>query len=181
MTRKTSRKKELALVWSIHSLREGENTFHLTFDQEDIGMQNGKVQNPIECSIVLNRNDSVVTFSGTINFSLDLECARCFKHFNLKKTETAKAYYLSKESFLNGAKDNLSSKDVMTEYYEHECIDIGPVLYDTINLTIPIKSLCDKSCKGLCSECGENLNKKQCRCRKEKTDPRWEPLNKLIR
>jgi uncharacterized protein len=42
-----------------------------------------------------------------------------------------------------------------------------------------MKALCDDDCAGLCSKCGQNLNKGKCECPAEDTDPRWAKLTEL--
>ena len=41
-------------------------------------------------------------------------------------------------------------------------IDFSPVVWEYMTLEIPISALCKPDCKGLCMECGENLNEKIC-------------------
>ena len=57
--------------------------------------------------------------------------------------------------------------------------DLSDDIRQNIMLNLPMKLLCDKSCKGLCSNCGSNLNEKQCDCKNSTDDPRWEALKKL--
>ena len=38
---------------------------------------------------------------------------------------------------------------------------------------------CRDDCRGLCHQCGQNLNDGQCQCVESKMDPRWESLAKL--
>jgi len=41
-------------------------------------------------------------------------------------------------------------------------IDFTPVLREYALLEVPIKALCKPDCKGLCIECGQDLNVKDC-------------------
>ena len=41
-----------------------------------------------------------------------------------------------------------------------------------------IKNLCKKNCKGICPQCGVNLNNKECACSEKFSDERWKPLYK---
>ena len=45
---------------------------------------------------------------------------------------------------------------------ENGKIDLEPLIYDEMVVAIPINPLCSKACKGLCPECGENLNEGIC-------------------
>lgn len=41
-------------------------------------------------------------------------------------------------------------------------IDLEPLIREYLTLEIPIQPLCKPDCKGLCVECGENLNVRMC-------------------
>ena len=43
-------------------------------------------------------------------------------------------------------------------------IDLNPDIREEIMLDYPIKPLCKTDCKGLCPECGKNLNEGGCPC-----------------
>ncbi len=60
-------------------------------------------------------------------------------------------------------------------------IDIDPVLSEMIILNHPVKMLCSEDCKGICPNCGADLNHEACRCGSVPMDPRWEELRKLIK
>ncbi len=60
-------------------------------------------------------------------------------------------------------------------------IDMDPILSEMIVLNHPVKTLCKEDCKGICPNCGADLNHEACRCNLEKFDPRWEELRKLIK
>lgn len=173
--------KKNVLEWSVHSLTEGDNKFHLSLKPEDIGIDTITRNKMIESDINLKRNGSEILLEGEVKFSLDLDCSRCFKQFTLNKNEKIYAYFIKRKPSVNAENKDLSEKNVKAEYYENDTINISPVLSDTINLSLPIKPLCRNDCKGLCPFCGVDLNNNQCNCKKEKMDPRWEPLKKLMK
>jgi uncharacterized protein len=39
-----------------------------------------------------------------------------------------------------------------------------------------MKPLCSEACKGLCPQCGTNLNRGSCECQNKWHDPRFEKL-----
>jgi len=43
-------------------------------------------------------------------------------------------------------------------------VDLGEEVRQEVILNLPTKILCDKECKGLCPNCGGNLNNEKCRC-----------------
>ena len=172
--------KNSKLEINIHSLAEGSNEIEFQVQPKEVDIENCIAGNNIECSIVLNKNKSEVSFEGKISFTLEIECSRCFKPFTLDKNNILSAYFVKKESKKKAETEHLSTKDVLTEYYDNDLINIAPILHDAIALSIPMKPLCSSNCKGLCPLCGVNLNIEKCSCKNEKTDPRWDPLKKLL-
>lgn len=64
---------------------------------------------------------------------------------------------------------------------ENGCLDLEEILVDEILIEIPSLSLCDEDCKGLCQDCGCNLNEDICTCSKKTVDPRWQKLQDLLK
>ncbi len=44
-------------------------------------------------------------------------------------------------------------------------IDLGEEVRQEVVLNFPANILCDKECRGLCPNCGKNLNNETCKCR----------------
>jgi uncharacterized protein len=54
------------------------------------------------------------------------------------------------------------------------------MLREQFQLVLPMKPLCAQSCRGLCPECGANLNRTECDCQPRWEDPRLAPLKGLL-
>lgn len=59
-------------------------------------------------------------------------------------------------------------------------LDLTEVLRQCVITDTPMKPLCQPECRGLCRECGANLNRETCRCSAEHGDPRWKSLTALL-
>lgn len=58
-------------------------------------------------------------------------------------------------------------------------LDLDDFIYQEIQLFLPQKMLCKDDCKGICQQCGKNLNEGSCDCKKE-VDPRMAALLQLL-
>lgn len=113
--------------------------------------------------------DLILTnFVGTANFSrtpqglylqadfqgsLVLECVRCLDSTDHQlKIEFGELY----------AFDDRSMSESGLLVPESGYIDLEPIFREYAILEIPISPLCKENCKGLCRECGQNLNEKDC-------------------
>ena len=58
-------------------------------------------------------------------------------------------------------------------------LDLRDALREELLLAVPQFVECRPDCRGLCPECGANLNAGPCGCRPIR-DPRWGPLGDLL-
>jgi uncharacterized protein len=59
--------------------------------------------------------------------------------------------------------------------YIDEQIDLEPVLREQIILALPYAPLCREDCKGLCAQCGKDLNEGPCSCPADVETPEVKP------
>ncbi len=64
-------------------------------------------------------------------------------------------------------------------YYEGESLELAEVVREQILLWLPMRWICQEDCRGICSQCGANLNLEDCGCREELADDRWEALRSM--
>ena len=62
-----------------------------------------------------------------------------------------------------------------------ELIDVTELLRDVLLAGQPMKNLCKADCKGLCPECGANLNESECECDRFIVDPRLATLKNFYK
>ncbi len=89
------------------------------------------------------------------NFSAEtsLECVRCLNNFDYNlKWNLTELYAFNKKS--------VSESDLILPDDAH--IDLQPLIREYALLEVPIKPICKPTCKGLCAECGEDLNLTDC-------------------
>ena len=85
-----------------------------------------------------------VTFHGMMTSRIEQVCARC-----LEKIES----------------DVAAPFDLSYDVQGRETVDTTDDLRDILILGHPERFLCQPSCKGICPQCGGNLNRIQCNCR----------------
>ena len=59
-------------------------------------------------------------------------------------------------------------------------VDLSELVRQLLVLHTPVRSVCRPDCRGLCPECGADLNETTCDCGREEIDPRLAPLRKLL-
>ena len=78
----------------------------------------------------------------------------------------------------HGAGGGALDPDEDTYPIEGDHLDLQPLVRDALLLELPLAPLCREDCRGLCPECGADLNAAPCECRPA-GDPRWGPLDVL--
>lgn len=128
----------------------------------------------------LHNLDGVVTIGRTPqglvvqgNFKADtvLECVRCLNDFTHPvEFEFTELYAFNKKS--------ISESELMLPEDAH--IDLAPLLREYALLELPINPLHDPNCKGLCIECGQDLNIKDCGHDQDQDTSPFADLKKLL-
>lgn len=108
-----------------------------------------------------------ILITGAVSGTYRLECRRCLQ-------EVTESFSVPvEELFLSGP------PDVDAYRVDGEFIDLEPMVRDAVVLGMPLNPLCRPDCRGLCPQCGQNLNEADCGHRPERIDVRWEPLRRL--
>lgn len=123
-------------------LTETRQPRELDLDTEDI-----KFTEPLGLSARITKTGNFISVDLKIDAAAHLNCSRCLEEFTAP---------LSKEINLNLPIEN------------RDIVDITDNVREEIILGYPLKSLCRPDCRGLCPNCGENLNNGKCSCKQEK-------------
>lgn len=115
----------------------------------------------------------VVTLSYSIASAIHLRCDRCLAVFPYSLNITEKRVLVRE---MQNAEEN--SEDY-TEVAD-DVLDVSELAREAILLSLPSKILCKEDCKGLCPQCGVNLNERTCNCCAKKADPRLQILSELL-
>jgi uncharacterized protein len=117
-----------------------------------------------------------IRLRGRLSTGLELQCARCLEPVPQQVKRDFELLY--RPLGADAGKDELSVTDAEAEigYYQGEGVLLEDVLREQVLLALPLKVTCRGDCKGLCPQCGKNLNQEQCSCSHEVEDPRWAAL-----
>ncbi len=69
--------------------------------------------------------------------------------------------------------------DMTSEYLHDDRVDTDRWASDATVLAMPFQILCREDCRGLCVQCGTNLNEGPCACAAPAPDDRWAKLRDL--
>jgi uncharacterized protein len=159
-------------ISDIISGKDRSKNFNYTFEMPQFDFE-GDIIKPIgSCDVigVISSDSDMLILSAKIKANLEMICSRCLDTF---------IYPIDidiEERFTT----NRSTEDDEAIVVMDDVLDITEIVETSIISTLPIKRVCKDDCKGLCQECGCNLNYNTCSCHKEDVDIRFEALKGLF-
>jgi uncharacterized protein len=132
---------------------------------------------PAAVRIEYYRAGQELFFHGHITGSVVGQCARCLEAYDFVLDKDFSVVMVPKRQVK--AEAQLEEEDLDLSFYEGEEIDLSPLVQEQIILALPTRPLCRESCKGLCPQCGANLNLQTCTCTTTVDDPRLAVLRNL--
>jgi uncharacterized protein len=136
----------------------------------------------VKGNLTVNKNNGTLWISGKLSYRVELDCSRCLKSFAYKDGTDINLFYRpqnSNDKHPGGRETELKADELDVVTYKGQEIDLWPEISEALELSLPVKPLCKKSCKGICSGCGKDLGLGKCSCPSKEIDPRWEKLLKL--
>jgi len=172
------------MIIDIRELRErGEPlTVEADFDESRLKISSliASLTKPAHARLRVSASGERVRVGGQMQAELQVTCSRCLKQSPFKVDKKVDLEYwpdpvVEKE----GEEIALSYDELSIGFYRDEVLDLSGVISEQIVLDIPMKPVCEEACKGLCPQCGVNLNEATCDCKFETVDPRLAALKDL--
>lgn len=119
-----------------------------------------------------------IRLGGKIQTTLEMPCARCLEPVVQDVKREFELLY--RPLGIDAGREELSVTGAEAEigYYSGEGLLLEDVLREQVLLAVPLKVICRQDCKGLCPQCGKNMNADSCSC-EEAEDERWSALKDL--
>lgn len=107
--------------------------------------------------------------NGSIESNLIFDCNRC----------NEPADYKLKANFFKDIEIDIIDDDeeIFMDGYN---LFLEKLALNELYLNFPMKVLCQENCKGICKNCGTNLNLHNCNCENDDVDPRLAGLKDLF-
>jgi uncharacterized protein len=151
--------------------KNDELTFELSFDENHLDRDDYRLnlKSPLKIKGKAVNNSDIVEVTGVFSVLVEVQCTRCLEVF---------------EHFFNVDFEETFSKSLENEEF-YQIIEgdliFDEMVMDNLILSMPVRLLCNEECKGLCHNCGVNLNKVDCDCEKETVNPKFAALKELFK
>jgi uncharacterized protein len=142
----------------------------IPFELDKAKLDDLELQN-LQGSVDIGRTPQGLVVQGEFSSNTNLECVRCLREFTYPLNwEITELYAFSKKS--------VSESGLLLPDDAH--IDLAPLLREYALLEIPISPLHKPDCKGLCPECGQDLNIRDCGHRPQEDESPFAKLKDLL-
>ncbi len=165
---------------TIYKLDLNENLIINTFDGALEIERDIKLEKPVNITGSIYATEDGEYLSANLTYEYVENCARCLTEFS-QKIETVLSAKIIEKSNQQIKKEEDDDEETIIYYDSKDSqLQIEDIVSTSILLSLPMKSVCDEECKGLCVKCGVNLNVEQCNCTTQDIDPRLEKLKNLF-
>jgi len=149
-----------------------------SFDPQD---PDYRVAAPVRLTMDVDKaGGDAFAVKGHVATTLELSCSRCLDQFEVPVDAAFELRYVSQSANTGEGEREIADDDLATAYYRDGLLDVIELLREQFQLALPMKPLCSDACRGMCPQCGTNLNRTECACRPQWEDPRLAPLKSLL-
>lgn len=132
----------------------------------------------ISANLEVSATGRTVRVRGTGSARYTAACARCLEDVPTEVTSEFDIALLpaSEQPDEDGEEVELTEEELDEYTYDGQEIDLGDLLNEQFMLAQPYRVLCRDDCAGLCPNCGADLNKSPCECKKASGHPAFAAL-----
>ena len=122
-----------------------------------------------------NGGDADYVVDGSVQFAADYHCSRCLEPYPIANTSGFHVRFRPRPAASVESEDIeiIEPEELDVEFYTERSIPLRDLALEQVQLSIPMKPLCEENCLGLCPQCGANRNREACRCGESAVDARW--------
>ncbi len=165
----------------LEKLVGGRGNFAHVYQPEELNPIDERVNlaHAAEVEGTIRRTGQAVAVNGHVETRAQVECDRCLKPVQLPVSADFALEYITEADYESSSIAALSEEEMSVSVFDGESIDVDEIVKEQILLAVPARTLCGEDCKGICPECGIDLNTGQCNCAADEVDPRWAALKSL--
>ena len=152
-------------------------SFHVEDEQARVPAE--QYSAAVSGSVEMLRSARGVMVRARLEVSVGQQCGRCLLTFEHRSTiEFDEEFVPERDPESGEPVEGLSPDDFRIDD-EHRHLDLSEAVRQYERSALPLRALCRADCAGLCSTCGQDLNRSACGCERVESDGRWAGLATL--
>jgi uncharacterized protein len=163
--------------------KHGPQSYRGTFEVPADEIAREEVSSPASIEIEARADKGQLpgeyVIEGSSKFSADLNCSRCVDPYPFANASTFHVRFRPRPESSGEENEEVeisNEEELDVEFYSERTVPLRDLALEQIQLSIPMKPLCDDACLGLCPQCGANRSREECSCATEFRDERWGAL-----
>lgn len=172
-----------AMLFNVAQLMKSAvgTSLHVDFKEtDDVRLDDDlKVVGPITGHARMRRTNQGLLIDGWADLTLELTCTRCLKSFQQPMHVTFEELFFPTIDIATGLPVPPLDEEEAFPIDDHHHLDLSEAIRQQTLLAVPMVTLCQEDCKGLCAQCGKDLNLGLCACKPE-VDDRLSVLAQLL-
>jgi uncharacterized protein len=171
-----------AMLFNVAQLMKSDvgTSFVTDFREDDeVALDDLKVVGPIVGHARMRRTNQGLLIDGWVDLTLELTCTRCLKEFEQPMHVKFAEQFYPTIDIVTGAPMPAFDEEEIFPIDDHHQVDLTEAVRQNVLTALPMVTVCQEDCKGLCAQCGKDLNFGPCDCKPE-ADTRWSALEKLL-
>lgn len=164
----------------LKELSQEGKSLEFSYAPNQLNLDEPELSLPEGCTVKLKLSKlrDEVDVNGSIAALLRAGCDRCLTPVDIPLEGQFRLLYLPVEQLKGEDELSLEKDDLDVSFYCNQSLDLDALVLEQLRMLLPMSIHCTNDCKGLCAQCGQNLNIETCACTSE-IDPRWNELLKL--
>lgn len=155
-------------------------TRHYELDDVRFDLGEALVMQPVVGHVRMTRTPRGVLVDVKVHGQVELECGRCLLIYAQPlELDFSEEFYQTVNVHTGAALPRPEEDDVFLIDETHK-LDLADPLREYVLLNLPPAPRCEATCKGLCPQCGHNLNEGPCDCEPDMLDERFAVLSRLL-
>ncbi len=137
---------------------------------------------PVKTRLEAIPHQDVIRITGTVHTTATLDCSRCLCQFDMDIETDFSVTYERKpapDPEDDAGETELDRDQMSTIAFSGDTLDLRDEIAQQVVMSLPFQPLCNTACKGLCKNCGTDLNKGPCQCDPTQKDGPFSVLKNL--
>ncbi len=172
-----------AMLFNVAQLMKSDvgTSFVADFQEDDevILDDSFKVAGPIAGHARMRRTNHGLLVDGWVDLTLELTCTRCLKNFEQQAHVPFAEQFYPTVDVVSGMPMPAFDEEEVFPLDDHHHLDLTEAVRQNVLLALPMVTVCQENCQGICPQCGKDLNLGACDCKPE-VDYRLSVLEQLL-